>query len=147
MIMKKVFVMVIVVVLCLTSVAAVAEKSASDYLQEGLATYAFREEINGRIIELRDKYEKEGTLTKLEGELLLCYLRTSYYLGDTGMIEADRAMNKTDCEDNTALMMQATDVLIETLDDIELRYDKGEMTFDEMITWVMAMAVGGISIE
>lgn len=63
------------------------------------------------------------------------------------MIEADRAMSKSACGDDTALMMQATDALIETLDDMELRYDNGEMTFDEMITLVMAIAVAGISVE
>lgn len=146
--MKKLLALVVVCVLCLTSVVAYAdEKGAMDYLREGLATYAFQKEINGRIIELRDKYEKEGVLTELEGELLLRYLRTSYYLGDTGMIEADRAMSKTTCGDDTALMIQATDALIETLDDIELRYENGEMTFDEMITWIMAIAVAGISVE
>ena len=145
--MKKLLALFVVYALCLTSVVAYAEKDAMEYLREGLATYAFQKEINGRIIELRDKYEKDGTLTKLEGELLLRYLRTSYYLGDTGTIEADRAMSKSACGDHTALMMQATDVLIETLDDMELRYDNGEMTFDEMITWVMAIAVAGISVE
>lgn len=145
--MKKPLALVVVCVLCLTSVVAYAEKGAMDYLREGLATYAFQKEINGRILELRDKYEKEGKLTEFEGTLLLRYLRLSYYLGDTGMIEADRAMSKTACGDDTALMIQATDALIEALDDIELRYENGEMTFDEMVTWVMAIAVAGISVE
>lgn len=145
--MKKLLALFVVYVLCLTSVVAYAEKDAMEYLREGLATYAFQKEINGRILELRDKYEKEGKLTELEGTLLLRYLRLSYYLGDTGMIEADRATSKTACGDDTALMIQATDALIEALDDIELRYENGEMTFDEMVTWIMAIAVAGISVE